>query len=60
MLQVFLLISSCNYFYRIWLFPGLIHLSGDIEKHPGPTKEFFETLSIGHWNLDSLVAHNFT
>ena len=37
-----------------------MHLSGDIEKNPGPKKDFSQTFSICHWNLNSLVAHNFT
>ena len=37
-----------------------IHLSGDIEKNRGPLKDFSETFSISHWNLNSLSAHNFT
>ena len=37
-----------------------MHLSGDIEKNPGPLKDFSQTFSIGHWNLNSLSAHNFT
>ena len=56
----FYLFSSCSYLYHIWLFPRLMHLSGDIEKNPGPKKDFSQTFSIDHWNLNSLVAHNFT
>ena len=37
-----------------------MHLSGDIEKNPGLKKDFSQTFSIGHWNLNNLVAHNFT
>ena len=37
-----------------------MHHSGDIEKNPGPLKDFSQTFSIGHWNLNSLAAHNFT
>ena len=37
-----------------------MHLSGDIEKNPGPLKDFSQTFFIGHWNLNSLAAHNFT
>ena len=29
-------------------------------KNLGPKKDFSQTFSIGHWNLNSLVAHNFT
>ena len=37
-----------------------MYLNGDIEKTPGPLKGFSQTFSIGHWNLNSLAAHNFT
>ena len=57
--SVFLLLS-CSYLYHIWLFSRLMHLSGDIEKNPGPKKDFSQKFSIGTWNLNSLVAHNLT
>ena len=37
-----------------------MHLSGDIEKNPDPKKNFSQKFSIGNWNLNCLVAHNFT
>ena len=49
-----------SYLYHISLFPRLLRLSGDIEKNPGPETDYSQTFSIGHWNLNSLVAHNFT
>ena len=49
-----------SYLYYIWLFPKLMHLSGDFEKNAAPLKDFSQTFSIGHWNLNSLAAHNFT
>ena len=49
-----------SYLYYIWLFPRLMHLSGDFEKNAGPLKDFSQTFSMGHWNLNSLAAHNFT
>ena len=52
--------KSCSYLYHIWLFPRSIHVSGDIKKNLSPKKDFFQTFSICHWNLNSLVAHNFT
>ena len=33
---------------------------GDIETNPGPTKEKIKNLSCCHWNVNSLIAHNFT
>ena len=38
----------------------MIHFSGGIEKSLGHKKDFSQTFSIGHWNLNSLVAPNFT
>ena len=35
-------------------------VSGDTEKNLGPKKDFAQIFSIGHCNLNSLVAHNFT
>ena len=50
-----------SYLYHIWLFPRLLRLSGDIKKNPGPETDYSQTFSIiGHWNLNSLVAYNFT
>ena len=60
LISCFYLLLSCSYLYYIWLFPRLTHLSGDIKKDPGPLKDFSQTFSIGHWNLDSSAAHNFT
>ena len=43
----------------MWLFQRLIHFSRDVEKYPGPKKDYSQTFSAGHWNLNSSVAHNF-
>ena len=48
---------SCN-FLR-WLYVLLITLSGDVELNPGPKRNDAQTLSIYHWNLNSICAHNF-
>ena len=37
----------------------LIKVSGDIEKNPGPKLNSSQKLSICHWNLTSIAAHNF-
>ena len=37
----------------------MITLSGDVELNPGPKREATQTLSICHWNLNSICAHNF-
>ena len=33
---------------------------GDIELNPGPTKSKGNTVSVFHWNLNSITAHNFS
>ena len=33
---------------------------GDIELNPGPKKPKENTLSVCHWNLNSITAHNFS
>ena len=37
----------------------LIKQSGDIEENPGQKLNSSQKLSICHWNLNSIVAHNF-
>ena len=48
---------SCNLLY--WLYILLISLSGDVELNPGLKRKAIQTLSICHWNLDGICAHNF-
>ena len=38
----------------------LLRSHGDIELNPGPSKTKENTLSVGHWNLNSLTARNFS
>ena len=48
---------SCN--LLCWLYILSITLSGDVELNPGPKRKAAQTLSICHWNLSSIRAHNF-
>ena len=48
---------SYNLLY--WLYIFLITLSRDVELNPGPKRKAAQTLSIWHWNLNSIYAHNF-
>ena len=48
---------SCN-FLR-WLYILLITIGGDVELNPGPKCNAAQTVSICHWNLNSICAHNF-
>ena len=42
-----------------WLYILLITLSGDVALNPGPKRNAAQILSICHWNLSSICAHNF-
>ena len=44
---------------NLWHVFCLIKLSGNIEENPGPKLNFFQKLSICHWNLNSIAVHNF-
>ena len=46
-------------FYHTWLYIRLVNLSGDIEKNSGPKSYSAQYLTICHWNLNSIAAHNF-
>ena len=38
----------------------LLRRHGDIELNPGPRKSKVNTVSVCHWNLNSITAHNFS
>ena len=44
----------------VWLFSCLIIVSGDDEVNPGPKNSVSECLSICHWNLNSISAHDYS
>ena len=43
----------------LWYFLFLIRLSGDIKMSPSSKSSKTQSLSICHWNVNSLPAHNF-
>ena len=43
-----------------WLYSLLILLSADAELNPGPKRASTSNISICHWNLNSISAHNYT
>ena len=47
----------CN--FLCWIYILLITLSGDVEINLGPKRKAVRTLSICHWNSNSICAHNF-
>ena len=44
----------------VWLCSCLIILSADVEVNPGPKNSVSECLSICHWNLNSILAHDYS
>ena len=53
----FLMGFSLSTFF--WLQILLVLLSGDVEINPGPKRTPKASLSIYHWNLNSISAHNY-
>ena len=45
---------------QVWLYSCLIILSGDVEVNPEPKNSVSECLSICHWNLNSISAHDYS
>ena len=43
----------------MWLYSLVIKGSGDFEENPGPKPNPYECLSICHWNLNRIFAHNY-
>ena len=44
----------------MWLCSCLIILCGDVEVNPGPKNSVSECLSICHWNLNSILVHDYS
>ena len=59
LLYGFYYFNAVSYIHRLWLYSLAIKCSGDIEENPGPKPNPCEYLSICHWNLNSISAHNF-
>ena len=64
MLEILLLcyfyleITDMSFLKLLYMFI-LLPCHGDIKKNPGP-KKLKKSLSVCHWNLTSLPAHNFS
>ena len=43
----------------VWVCSCLIILSGDVEVNAGPKNSVSECLSICHWNLNSILLHDY-
>ena len=44
----------------VWLCSCLIIRSGDVEVNPGPKNSASECLTIFHWNLNNILAHDYS
>ena len=58
-LIVLTLLVTVICFYHTWLYIWLVNFSGDVKKNPGPKSYSARYLTICHWNLNSIAAHNF-
>ena len=47
------------YIHHVWVYFITIKLSDDTVENPGPQSKPCSSLSICHWNLNSVPAHNF-
>ena len=56
-IKTFLIQKTSILFYLYIIRANLLIICGDIETNPGPRKD--QNLSICHWNLNSISAHNF-
>ena len=54
---LFSIFVSCN--LLCWIYILLIILSGDVKLNLRPKRKAAQRLSICHWNLNSICAHNF-
>ena len=55
----FLFLTGVSLDTSLWLQILLVLLSGDVEVKPGPKRTPKASLSICHWNLNSISAHNY-
>ena len=52
--------SAYIYLFTLLYMFALLRCHGDIELNPGPKKLRNKSLSVCHWNLDILTAHNYS
>ena len=53
------LLISYSFLTELWIYSHRISLSGDMELNPGPKQDINLCFSVCHWNLNSVVSHNF-
>ena len=55
----FYFINAVSFIHHVCPYSLAIKCSSNIEENPGPNANSCEYLSICHWNLNSISAHNF-
>ena len=45
-------------FYHSWLFIYLIKIGGNVEENQGPKCYSVQYLTVPHWDLNGIAAHN--
>ena len=55
-----LVVTIALLFDYLWFTCNLHLLCSNVELNPGPNQNTAKKLSICHWNLISIAAHNFT
>ena len=51
---------TITYLQFLWYHKQRLILSNDIEVNPGPKLDSSQNLTLCHWNLNSIAAHNFS
>ena len=58
-IRIFHIYVLVTYIIHMWLYLILKKRSGDIVQNPGPKSNSRQSVSICHWNLNSISTHNF-
>ena len=54
------LLICCSFLTQLWIYSYRISLSGDIKLNPGLKRDINQCFSVCHWNLNSVVSHDFS
>ena len=57
--KILFVYMSWSFLFHVWLVFIRTKWSGDIEQNPWPKPNSCQSFSISHWNLNSILTHNF-
>ena len=57
--KILFVYMSWSFLFHVWLVLIRTKWSGDIEQNPWPKPNSCQSFSISHWNLNSILTHNF-